>query len=233
MVWKKISTYLILAVNVIFMLFAFAVTALGIFSLLETSKIVDEFEVLENLNEDITLYPTLITVIGFCLILTSMLGCVAAIMKGQVCLTVYIILLGVLMIIQVTGASRLILQRDDILSLLETDANTEWHIADRNDTRKHAQEWLTCCGWNSTIDFPEPLKLPNNTNTTCMDYFMETQNTVISTGCYFQLSEWIRKATIPTATAILSFVAFQGLALAATIYLRIKKNSEERLSSDY
>jgi hypothetical protein len=225
MVWcgcSKFSTVVVVSVNVLFMLFAMAVTAIGVFALVQTSLIKDQFEFFADL--DLTLYPILIVVVGFLLMCTAMLGCLASIKKNKICLTIYAILLAILAIIQLAGGIALFVLKTTVQDKINSTAETEWFNPLNNDTRKNVEKWLGCCGWNGTTEaeFVEPI--PEDGNSTnilnCSDY--QAANGGENTPCKDKMVQFVEKAMIPSASAVIAFAVLQLCALAATIYLRIK-----------
>jgi hypothetical protein len=208
----KFSQAVVIIVDILFLICALAITAMGIYGLVTATEI----EAKTDLLNDLGVQTTAIIVLcgGFVLVLVAVLGLVAILTKKKGCLGVYIGLLVVLTAIQIAGGVVVLAFGSLVTDNVNTFVADKWYDTKNNNTRSGFQDFFECCGWNTTADFVEPYN-----DTTACPY--------TTIACKDKLFDLFDEVMTPLGGALAGFGGLQAVALGLVIYLCCKGDMDD------
>ncbi|XP_036332329.1 tetraspanin-9 [Rhagoletis pomonella] len=220
---KATSKHLLLLLNFIFTLLGIVLIAFGIFVLVSASH--------NNVDHGENLAGGLIIALGVVIVVISIFGCIAAIHESRTKLIVYIISLVVLILLQLILAAMASQGTKDGLSGSVHDGFEQlWEYELKAPgTLAYYEDWLHCCGVNSTDDYHHiQHDIPR---TCCKDRNCQIVDNIYKEGCQAKFEEYLsgKMLMFGVVSWILIIGEIVGAVLAWMLYSSVKNESRRNL----
>jgi hypothetical protein len=142
---QKVSRFLIVFVNILFLMLGIAVVVLGAYGLVKGGQAVKGAKLLKQL--DIVLIGAIVTASGAVTIVTAFAGLLGACKQWAKCLKAYALVLFIVCAIQLAmGIYLSTLTLGDLQTTWEEDSD------EGLERRISYQDFFDCCGWNYLTD---------------------------------------------------------------------------------
>lgn len=224
------ARFTLMFVNLMFGLMGVALVAVGVYGYLQTEELQDESEVLASLPVK-TAAVAVIAVGAVLALLATCGGMGVRKNKGtRTCLSVYILVLGLLVAAQMALAVWIYTSPDGIVD----EVRDEWKDDSNFDEVVAFQDWLECCGFEG-VDASRPCA-DRNPDDTCPTNQTATFRCEPSytTNCKQAMEDWLDDNITIIAIVLLVLVGLQvfGLLAASVLVCRKDENSIDQFYAD-